>query len=75
MLHIKTRQKRCREPQVDDQAGMVRQLAAGCTFIYLGLRVLEKVNTIIRQKMNAVGAGNQPAHSSPAESGNTGTLV
>jgi prolyl-tRNA synthetase len=39
------------------RAGMVRQLAAGL-YIYLplGLRVLEKVNTIIRQEMNAIGA-------------------
>ncbi len=38
------------------RAGMVRQLAAGL-YIYLplGLRVLEKVNTIIRQEMNAIG--------------------
>ena len=38
------------------RAGMVRQLAAGL-YIYLplGLRVLDKVNTIIREEMNAIG--------------------
>jgi len=38
------------------RAGMVRQLAAGI-YIYLplGLRVLEKVNAIIREEMNAIG--------------------
>ena len=38
------------------RAGMVRQLAAGL-YIYLplGLRVLEKVNAIIREEMNAIG--------------------
>ena len=39
------------------RAGLVRQLAAGL-YIYLplGLRVLEKINTIIREEMNAIGA-------------------
>lgn len=38
------------------RAGMVRQLAAGLyIFLPLGLRVLEKVNNIIRQEMNAIG--------------------
>ena len=38
------------------RAGMVRQLAAG-VYIYLplGLRVLEKVNAIIREEMDAIG--------------------
>ena len=38
------------------RAGMVRQLAAGL-YIYLplGLRVLEKVNAIIREEMKAIG--------------------
>ena len=38
------------------RAGMVRQLAAGL-YIYLplGLRVLNKVNAIIREEMNAIG--------------------
>jgi prolyl-tRNA synthetase len=38
------------------RAGMVRQLAAGL-YIYLplGLRVLDKVNAIIREEMNAIG--------------------
>ncbi|MCX5905968.1 MAG: proline--tRNA ligase, partial [Deltaproteobacteria bacterium] len=39
------------------RAGMVRQLAAGL-YIYLplGLRVMEKIYTIIREEMNAIGA-------------------
>jgi prolyl-tRNA synthetase len=38
------------------RAGMVRQLAAGI-YVYLpvGLRVLDKVNTIIREEMNRIG--------------------
>jgi prolyl-tRNA synthetase len=38
------------------RAGMVRQLASGL-YIYLplGLRVLDKVNAIIREEMNAIG--------------------
>ena len=38
------------------RAGMVRQLAAGL-YIYLplGLRVLEKVNRVIREEMNGIG--------------------
>ncbi len=38
------------------RSGMVQQLAAGL-YIYLplGLRVLDKVNTIIREEMNAIG--------------------
>jgi prolyl-tRNA synthetase len=39
------------------RAGYVRQLAAGL-YIYLplGLRVMEKINKIIREEMNAIGA-------------------
>ena len=39
------------------RAGYVRQLAAGL-YIYLplGLRVIEKINKIIREEMNAIGA-------------------
>ncbi|MHB8966862.1 MAG: proline--tRNA ligase [Thermoleophilia bacterium] len=39
------------------RAGMVRQLAAGL-YIYLplGFRVLQKINRIIREEMNAIGA-------------------
>lgn len=38
------------------RAGMVRQLAAGLyIFLPLGLRVLDKVNAIIREEMNAIG--------------------
>lgn len=38
------------------RAGMVRQLAAGIyIFLPLGLRVLDKVNAIIREEMNAIG--------------------
>jgi prolyl-tRNA synthetase len=39
------------------RAGLVRQLAAGL-YIYLplGCRVLEKINRIIREEMNAIGA-------------------
>lgn len=39
------------------RAGYIRQLAAGL-YIYLpiGLRVIEKINNIIRQEMNAIGA-------------------
>lgn len=38
------------------RAGMARQLAAGLyIFLPLGLRVLEKVNTIIREEMKAIG--------------------
>src|SRR5262249_28657932 len=38
------------------RAGLVRQLAAGI-YVYLpvGQRVLDKVNSIIRQEMNAIG--------------------
>ena len=38
------------------RAGLVRQLAAGI-FVYLplGQRVLDKINTIIREEMNAIG--------------------
>ena len=50
------------------RAGMVRQLAAGIyTWLPLGLRVLRKVEAIIRDEMDAVGAqelwmpGVQPA--------------
>lgn len=39
------------------RAGYIRQLASGL-YIYLpiGLRVIEKINNIIRQEMNAIGA-------------------
>jgi prolyl-tRNA synthetase len=39
------------------RAGYIRQLAAGL-YIYLpiGLRVIEKINRILRQEMNAIGA-------------------
>jgi len=38
------------------RAGMVRQLAAGIyVYLPLALRVLEKVNAIIREEMNAIG--------------------
>ena len=39
------------------RAGYVRQLAAGL-YIYLplGLRVISKINAIIREEMNAIGA-------------------
>ena len=38
------------------RAGMVRQLAAGLYILLpLGLRSMDKVNTIIRQEMNAIG--------------------
>jgi len=38
------------------RAGLVRQLAAGIyVYLPLGLRVLEKVNAIIREEMNAIG--------------------
>ncbi|HEY6010462.1 MAG TPA: proline--tRNA ligase, partial [Nitrospirota bacterium] len=38
------------------RAGFVRQLAAGL-YIYLplGIRVMEKINRIIREEMNAIG--------------------
>jgi len=39
------------------RAGMVRQLAGGVyTFLPLGLRVLQKVEQIVREEMNAAGA-------------------
>ena len=38
------------------RAGLVRQLAAGIyVYLPLGLRVLEKVNAIIREEMNGIG--------------------
>src|SRR5262249_58968245 len=38
------------------RAGLVRQLAAGIyVWLPLGLRVLERVNAIIRAEMNAIG--------------------
>jgi prolyl-tRNA synthetase len=38
------------------RAGLVRQLAAGIyVYLPLGLRVLDKVNAIIREEMNAIG--------------------
>jgi prolyl-tRNA synthetase len=38
------------------RAGLVRQLAAGIyVYLPLGLRVIEKVNAIIRQEMNRIG--------------------
>lgn len=38
------------------RAGMIRQLAAGLyVYLPLGQRVLEKVNAIIREEMNAIG--------------------
>ncbi len=38
------------------RAGLVRQLAAGIyVYLPLGLRVLDKINTIIREEMNAIG--------------------
>ncbi len=38
------------------RAGLVRQLAAGLyVYLPLGLRVIEKVNAIIRQEMNGIG--------------------
>ena len=38
------------------RAGLVRQLAAGIyVYLPLGLRVIEKVNAIIRQEMNGIG--------------------
>ena len=38
------------------RAGLVRQLAAG-VYVYLpiGYRLLERINVIIRQEMNAIG--------------------
>jgi len=39
------------------RAGYVRQLAAGLyVYLPLGLRVIEKINKIIREEMNAIGA-------------------
>ncbi len=39
------------------RAGFVRQLAAGLySYLPLGIRVLEKINRIIREEMNAIGA-------------------
>ena len=39
------------------RAGMIRQLAAGIyTWLPLGFRILKKVETIIREEMNSVGA-------------------
>ena len=39
------------------RAGMIRQLAACIyTWLPLGFRVLKKVETIIREEMNSVGA-------------------
>ena len=39
------------------RAGMIRKLASGLyTWLPLGLRVLKKVETIIRDEMNATGA-------------------
>jgi prolyl-tRNA synthetase len=39
------------------RAGFVRQLSAGLYIILpLGLRVMERINTIIREEMNAIGA-------------------
>ena len=39
------------------RAGLVRKLAAGLyTWLPLGLRVLKKVETIVREEMNAIGA-------------------
>src|SRR6185436_11816506 len=38
------------------RAGLVRQLAAGIyVYLPLGLRVLDKVNAVIREEMNAIG--------------------
>src|SRR5439155_15151082 len=38
------------------RAGLVRQLAAGVyVFLPLGQRVLDKVNAILREEMNAIG--------------------
>src|SRR2546430_4477981 len=38
------------------RAGLVRQLAAGIyVYLPLGQRVLDKVNAIIREEMNAIG--------------------
>src|SRR5437762_12813054 len=38
------------------RAGLVRQLAAGIyVYLPLGQRVLDKVNTIVREEMNAIG--------------------
>jgi prolyl-tRNA synthetase len=38
------------------RAGLVRQLAAGIyVYLPLGLRVIEKINTIIREEMNGIG--------------------
>src|SRR3990172_10925410 len=55
-----------REPPADAEvishrlmlrAGMVRQLAAGIyTWLPLGLRVLQKVEAIVREEMNRAGA-------------------
>ena len=39
------------------RAGMIRKVAAGMyTFLPLGLRVLKKIERIIRQEMNRAGA-------------------
>jgi prolyl-tRNA synthetase len=39
------------------RAGYVRQLAAGLyIFLPLGIRIMEKINTIIREEMNRIGA-------------------
>ncbi|MGA4815568.1 hypothetical protein ACPA9J_11660 [Pseudomonas aeruginosa] len=39
------------------RAGMIRRLASGLyTWLPMGLRVLRKVETIVREEMNAAGA-------------------
>src|SRR5437867_11378339 len=43
------------------RAGLVRQLAAGIyVYLPLGQRVLDKVNAIIREEMNAIGGQESP---------------
>src|SRR3989442_12600342 len=51
------------------RAGLIRQLAAGIyVFLPLGQRVLDKVNAIIREEMNAIGGqGNTMPVIHPAD--------
>ena len=46
----------CKNAELLTKAGYIDKLAAGIySFLPLGIRVLQKINAIIREEMNAVG--------------------
>ena len=50
------------------RAGMIRKVAGGVyTFLPLGMRVLTKIENIVREEMNAIGAFRDTNHANNSE--------